>query len=94
MASRTRQVILQAGHKSEDHRPAAEGVGFEPTRPVAGPTGFQDRRLRPLGHPSDREYRRPVYNHLNRFEIPHCYPSKVARSPPTDISFRNRRIRR
>ena len=30
----------------------AEGVGFEPTRPVAGPTGFQDRRLRPLGHPS------------------------------------------
>ena len=30
----------------------AEGVGFEPTRPVAGPIGFQDRRLRPLGHPS------------------------------------------
>ena len=32
--------------------PVAEGVGFEPTRPVTGSIGFQDRRLRPLGHPS------------------------------------------
>ena len=30
----------------------AEGVGFEPTRPVAGSAGFQDRCLQPLGHPS------------------------------------------
>ena len=30
----------------------AEGVGFEPTRPFTGPNGFQDRLLRPLGHPS------------------------------------------
>ena len=30
----------------------AEGVGFEPTRPYTGPNGFQDRLLRPLGHPS------------------------------------------
>ena len=29
----------------------AEGVGFEPTRRTA-PNGFQDRLLRPLGHPS------------------------------------------
>lgn len=30
----------------------AEGVGFEPTRPRKGPNGFQDRRIRPLCHPS------------------------------------------
>ena len=30
----------------------AEGVGFEPTRPVTRPSGFQDRRHRPLGEPS------------------------------------------
>ena len=29
----------------------AEGVGFEPTAPC-GVTGFQDRLLKPLGHPS------------------------------------------
>ena len=29
----------------------AEGVGFEPTE--LSLNGFQDRRLRPLGHPSD-----------------------------------------
>jgi hypothetical protein len=28
----------------------AEGVGFEPT--VLSYNGFQDRRLKPLGHPS------------------------------------------
>ena len=28
----------------------AEGVGFEPTG--LSPSGFQDRRLKPLGHPS------------------------------------------
>ena len=30
----------------------AEGVGFEPTRALAHPSGFQDRRHRPLGEPS------------------------------------------
>jgi hypothetical protein len=30
----------------------AEGVGFEPTRSVTQPSGFQDRRHRPLGEPS------------------------------------------
>ena len=28
---------------------SAESVGFEPTRPVTRPSGFQDRRHRPLG---------------------------------------------
>ena len=31
----------------------AEGVGFEPT--VLSYNGFQDRRLKPLGHPSPLE---------------------------------------
>src|ERR1700724_3590853 len=30
----------------------AEGVGFEPTRKRKPPGGFQDRCLKPLGHPS------------------------------------------
>ena len=30
----------------------AEGVGFEPT--VLSDSGFQDQRLKPLGHPSER----------------------------------------
>ncbi len=48
----------------EHHRPArsslqcffymmAEGVGFEPTE--LSFNGFQDRRLKPLGHPSDQQ---------------------------------------
>ena len=47
----------------EHHRPArspllsvvnvAEGVGFEPTE--LSFNGFQDRRLKPLGHPSGQE---------------------------------------
>src|SRR6266446_4158657 len=32
----------------------AEGVGFEPTRECKPPGGFQDRCLKPLGHPSIR----------------------------------------
>ena len=32
----------------------AEGVGFEPTRDLSAPNGFQNRRLRPLGHPSEK----------------------------------------
>ncbi len=30
----------------------AEGVRFELTRELAPPAGFQDRCLKPLGHPS------------------------------------------
>ncbi len=33
-------------------RVLAEGVGFEPTRERKPPGGFQDRCLKPLGHPS------------------------------------------
>jgi hypothetical protein len=33
-------------------RALAEGVGFEPTRERKPPGGFQDRCLKPLGHPS------------------------------------------
>jgi tRNA(Ile)-lysidine synthase len=32
--------------------PLAEGAGFEPARPLAGPTGFRDRPVQPLRHPS------------------------------------------
>src|SRR4051794_13459386 len=32
--------------------PRAEGVGFEPTRPLTRPNGFQGRRIQPLCHPS------------------------------------------
>ncbi len=31
----------------------AEGVGFEPTVPIARDSGFQDRPVRPLRHPSE-----------------------------------------
>jgi hypothetical protein len=33
----------------------AEGVRFELTRELAPPAGFQDRCLKPLGHPSSVE---------------------------------------
>jgi hypothetical protein len=33
---------------------SAEGQGFEPWRTIARPSGFQDRRHRPLGEPSCR----------------------------------------
>ena len=32
--------------------PGTEGVGFEPTRRLARPNGFQGRRIQPLCHPS------------------------------------------
>ena len=32
--------------------PAAEGVGFEPTRDPKAPNGFRDRPVQPLRHPS------------------------------------------
>ncbi len=35
-------------------RPAAEGVGFEPTVP-RGHNGFRDRPIRPLSHPSSEQ---------------------------------------
>ena len=38
--------------KSEIRDPRAEGVGFEPTVRQVTDTGFQDRRIQPLCHPS------------------------------------------
>ncbi len=38
-------------HNWSDILCMAEGVGFEPT--VLSYNGFQDRRLKPLGHPSN-----------------------------------------
>lgn len=38
-------------HNWSDTFIMAEGVGFEPT--VLSYNGFQDRRLKPLGHPSN-----------------------------------------
>jgi hypothetical protein len=35
----------------------AEAVGFEPTRHLPAPNGFQDRRLRPLSHASKGQCR-------------------------------------
>jgi hypothetical protein len=40
-----------------DGEKMAEGVGFEPTREREPPGGFQDRCLKPLGHPSRRSRR-------------------------------------
>jgi hypothetical protein len=34
----------------------AEGVGFEPTVRRKANNGFQDRRLQPLGHPSEKNF--------------------------------------
>ena len=39
----------------------AEGVGFEPTSPFER-SGFQDRRLKPLGHPSTISLKARYYN--------------------------------
>ena len=43
-----------ADHGSNDRggRTIAEGVGFEPTRTLPRPSGFQDHRTRPLCEPS------------------------------------------
>jgi hypothetical protein len=40
----------------------AEGVGFEPTE--LSLNGFQDRRLQPLGHPSQDE---PLGYHFEKY---------------------------
>gem|GEM_PF-916127 len=42
------------GHLSADYSFLAEEVGFEPT--VLSYNGFQDRRLKPLGHSSVEHY--------------------------------------
>jgi hypothetical protein len=50
----------------------AEGVGFEPTREREPPGGFQDRCLKPLGHPSNYN----IFNGLvfsNLRKNPSCY---------------------
>jgi hypothetical protein len=50
--------IIRCEQREDGRRPSnmvnreAEGVGFEPTRSVTRPSGFQDRRHRPLGEPS------------------------------------------
>jgi hypothetical protein len=52
----------------------AEGVGFEPTE--LSLYGFQDRRLKPLGHPSDCSTSQRYYkwdNELSRYH--HCRQS-------------------
>ena len=50
--SKTRIVLFYRYWVS---RSLAEGVGFEPTRERKPPGGFQDRCLKPLGHPSNAE---------------------------------------
>ena len=42
----------RSGCCSRARRRLVEGVGFEPTREREPPGGFQDRCLKPLGHPS------------------------------------------
>jgi hypothetical protein len=59
---------LSAGREVGIYRPPkyflAEGVGFEPTE--LSLNGFQDRRLKPLGHPSG------LYVFLRNFRIRSC----------------------
>ena len=45
-------LILQSSFEILHSRLLAEEVGFEPTVPVTRYGGFQDRCLKPLGHPS------------------------------------------
>jgi site-specific DNA recombinase len=64
------EAIVNASNSSEDgpEGPSsagcsyfvklAEGEGFEPSRPVTRPNGFQDRRVQPLRHPSGTTARR------------------------------------
>ena len=67
----------------------AEGEGFEPPRACAH-TGFQDRRLQPLGHPSGLDITvacRGANTLLYRFfaktaPCGHCRRSPVAVGPP------------
>src|SRR5258708_1505685 len=58
----------------------AEGVGFEPTRERKPPGGFQDRCLKPLGHPSKplnaKAFRSKRDVNETRFATA-CYPPRV-----------------
>ena len=53
---RRSQQASVAEKLTEGEGQLAEGVGFEPTRGMVTPNGFQDRRLQPLGHPSGVHY--------------------------------------
>ena len=44
---------VATANRGENSPKTAEGVGFEPTVPIARDSGFQDRRIRPLCHPSE-----------------------------------------
>ena len=66
----------------------AEGVGFEPTE--LSFNGFQDRRLRPLGHPSKSQTTKVlVHSSLDvKPELPsnklrHCPNKKYVWNPPS-----------
>lgn len=48
----TSVLELPAPARSPGTQEMAEGEGFEPPEPREGFIGFQDRCLRPLGHPS------------------------------------------
>jgi site-specific DNA recombinase len=50
LRAEARKPISLAG--CSDTELLAEGVGFEPTRPLTRPNGFQGRRIQPLCHPS------------------------------------------
>ena len=49
-----RKCLCKKGVK--DKGMVAEGVGFEPTEHLSMLNGFQDRRIRPLCHPSEANY--------------------------------------
>ena len=50
----------------------AEGVGFEPTREREPPGGFQDRCLKPLGHPSNSNEIKHLFN-FEKNKTGHCH---------------------
>ena len=67
----------------------AEGVGFEPTIPIRY-TGFQDRRNRPLCHPSSSVFEHEIEfpeAKSPRFDIPAPFWSLLERSPATVRCF-------
>ena len=53
----------------------AEGEGFEPTMRLSPHTCFQDRRLKPLGHPS--VVWRVKFYHIIKFQISYWSNSGV-----------------
>ena len=50
-----RPCCTSSAHPSSSSLSEAEGVGFEPTRDLTAPSGFQGRRIQPLCHPSGPE---------------------------------------